>query len=341
MRAAYLKHYGGNDMIGFGDLPDPVLTSGSVIVEVHAAGINPVELAMRNGELKRAIKFKFPKVMGFDISGVIREVGPGVLGWKQGDEVFARLPNRMMGAYAERVLVPTELLAPKPRNVGHVEAASLPTVALTTWQAFAERANLQAGETILIQAGAGGVGSFAIQLAKHMGAKVAATAGTANQTFLRELGVDIPIDYATQRFEEFGPFDVVYDGVGGALIQRSIDVLQPGGRYVGLVKTADARAYREFGLPAPLAWLASRRVAPYQKRAKSRGVEFHGLLTRPDGPLLARVGALVESGAIRPIVGKVFALNELGSAYEELAKGHARGKIVIQIAKQGLHGAIR
>jgi NADPH:quinone reductase-like Zn-dependent oxidoreductase len=332
MKAAYLKQYGGNDGIGFGDLPDPVLRPGSVIVQVHAAGVNPVEIAMRNGEFKRAMKFRFPQVMGFDISGIIREVGPGVDGWKPGDAVFARLPNRLMGAYAERTLVPAELLAPKPSNVSHLEAASLPTVALTTWQAFAERAHLRAGEHILIQAGAGGIGSFAIQLASHLGAIVAATAGTANQAFLQDLGADTPIDYAHQRFEDFGPFDVVYDGVGGELITRSIDALRPGGRYVGLVRTADARAYREFGIPAPLAWLASRRVAPYQKRARRRGVEFHGLLTRPDGPLLSRIGALVESGAIRPIVGKVFPLEELGNAYQELAQGHARGKIVIQIA---------
>jgi NADPH:quinone reductase-like Zn-dependent oxidoreductase len=333
MKAAYLTHYGGNERIGFGDLPDPIIKPGSVIVDVHAAAINPVEIAMMKGEYKRAMKFRFPQVMGFDISGVIREVGPGVTGWKQGDEVFARLPNRMMGAYAERALVPADLLAPRPRNVSHVEAASLPTVALTTWQAFAERAHLKAGESILIQAGAGGVGSFAIQLAKHLGARVAATAGSANQGFLKDLGVDVPIDYTHQRFEAFGPFDVVYDGVGGELITRSIDALGPGGRYVGLVRTADSRAYREFGIPAPLAWLASRKVAPYQKRARSRGAEFHGLLTRPDGPLLAQIGALVESGAIHPVVGKVYALKDLGQAFQDLAKGHARGKIVIQIVR--------
>jgi NADPH:quinone reductase-like Zn-dependent oxidoreductase len=334
MKAAYLKQYGGNDMIGFGDLPDPVVMAGSVIVDVCAAGINPVEIAMRNGEFKRSMKFKFPWVMGFDISGVIRETGPGVHGWKRGDEVFTRLPNRTMGAYAERALVPANLLALKPGNISHLEAASLPTVALTTWQAFAERAHLKAGESVLIQAGAGGVGSFAIQLAKHLGAEVAATAGSANQAFLLDLGVDIPIDYTRQRFEDFGPFDVVYDGVGGELITRSIDVLRPGGRYVGLVRSADARAYREFGIPAPLAWLAARRVAPYQRSAKRRGAEFHGILTRPDGPLLAKIGALVESGVIHPVVGKVYTLNELGVAYQDLATGHTRGKIVLQIAVQ-------
>jgi NADPH:quinone reductase-like Zn-dependent oxidoreductase len=333
MKAAYLKQYGGNDMIGFGELPDPIVKSGFVVVDVHAASINPVEIAMRSGEFKRAMKFRFPQIMGFDISGVIREVGPGVHGWKQGDEVFARLPNRMMGAYAERALVPADLLAPKPRNVSHLEAASLPTVALTTWQALAERAHLKAEERILIQAGAGGVGSFAIQLAKFLGAKVAATAGSANQAFLKDLGVDIPIDYTHHRFEDFGPFDVVYDGVGGELITRSIDALRPGGRYVGLVRTADAQAYREFGIPAPLAWLAARRITPFRKRAQARGVEFHGILTRPDGPLLSQIGEMVQSGAIKPVVGKAFTLSEVGQAYTEIARGHARGKIVIQIAE--------
>ena len=321
MKAAFLTQYGGNEKIQWGELPDPVPGPGSVLVEVHAAGCNPVELAMRNGEFKRALKLTFPQVLGFDVSGVIGQVGPGVRGWKPGDAVFARLPNRLMGAYAELALVPADLLAPKPGTLSHLEAASLPTVALTTWQALVERARLQAGESILIQAGAGGVGSFAIQLAKHLGARVAATAGPANQAFLRELGADLPMDYTRQRFEDGGPFDVVYDGVGGDLINRSIDALRPGGRYVGLVRTADARAYREFGIPSPLAWLAAR----------SRGAQFHGVLTRPDGSLLAEIGALVESGAIRPIVGKVYPLNQLAAAFQDLAQGHARGKLVMAI----------
>ena len=335
MKAAYLTQYGSSQGIEFGELPDPVVKPGCVIVDVHAASLNPVEIAFLAGEFKRAVKFKFPKVMGFDLSGVIRHVGAGVQGWKPGDEVFARLPNRMMGAYAELALVPAPLLAAKPRKVTHVEAASLPTVALTTWQALVERARLQPGESLLIQAGAGGVGSFAIQLAKHLGARVAATAGPGNQAFLRELGADASIDYTQQRFEDGGPFDVVYDGVGGDLITRSIDALRPGGRYVGLVRTADARAYREFGLPAPLAWFAARRVAPFQKRARARGVQFHGILTRPDGPLLAKIGALVESGVIQPVVGKVYPLSELPEAYQEMGKGHARGKMVLQIKAQG------
>jgi NADPH:quinone reductase-like Zn-dependent oxidoreductase len=334
MKAAYLTQYGGNDMIVYGELPAPTIEHGSVIVDVHAAGMNPVEIAMREGEFKRAIKFKFPQVMGFDISGVIRQVGPGVTHWKTGDEVFARMPNRLIGAYAEQALVPADLLAAKPVNLTHVEAASLPTVALTTWQGLVERAHLKAGERVLIQAGAGGVGSFAIQLARHLGAEVAATAGSANQSFLIGLGANIAIDYMQQRFEDFGTFDVVYDAVGGALIERSIDVLRPGGRYVGLVRTADAEAYREFGIPAPLAWLAARRVASFQKRARARGAQFHGILTRPDGPLLARIDAMFESGAIKPVVGKVFALGQVSQAYQEMAGGHARGKIVIQIAAQ-------
>jgi NADPH:quinone reductase-like Zn-dependent oxidoreductase len=334
MKAAYLTQYGGNNMIGYGELPAPVIKHGSVIVDVHAAGMNPVEIAMREGEFKRAIKFKFPQVMGFDISGVIRQVGSGVNNWKQGDEVFARMPNRLIGAYAEQALLPADLLAVKPANLTHLEAAGLPTIALTTWQGLVERAHLKAGERILIQAGAGGVGSFAIQLAKHLGAVVAATAGPANQSFLKDLGADITIDYKQQRFEDFGPFDVVYDGVGGALIERSIDVLRAGGRYVGLVRTADAEAYRGFGIPAPLAWLAARRVASFQKRARMRGAQFHGILTRPDGPLLARIGAIFESGAIKPVVGKVFELSEIRQAYQEMAGGHARGKIVIQVIAQ-------
>jgi len=333
MKAAYLTRYGSHETFTLGDLPTPVLEPGSVLVKVMAAAVNPVEIALRNGDFKRTLRFRFPLVMGFDVSGVVLQVAPGIRGWEPGDAVFARLPNRRMGAYAEFAVIPADLLAPKPRNASHLEAASLPTVALTAWQGLVERAGLKPSERILIQAGAGGVGSIAIQLAKHLGATVTATAGPRNIEYLQDLGADQAVDYTRRKFEEAGPFDVVYDGVGGELIERSIDTLAPGGRYVGLVRTADARSYRELGLPAPLAWLASRRIAPFQKRARRLGAQFHGVLTRPDGAALTRIAQLVETGALRPQVGQTFPLAQLSQAFEEIAKGHTRGKIVIEIAQ--------
>ena len=330
MKAAFLTGYGGNEVVAFGELPEPVPKEGEVLIEVHAAGVNPVELAMREGRYRQLLPFTFPQVPGLDISGVVVQA-PASTTFKPGDEVFARLPNSAPGAYAERVSVPAQLLARKPVQLSHIEAASLPTVALTTVQAFRERAHLKAGERILIQAGAGGVGTFAIPFAKHMGAHVTATAGPSNQAFLNELGVDQTVDYSHQRFEDFGPYDVVYDGVSGELTERSILSLAPGGRYVGLVGMPDARAFMSIGLPEAMARAASAGVARFEALAAERGAEFHGPLTRPDGTQLSEIAELMAAGIVRPVVSQVFPLDRLADAYAALATGRTRGKIVIDV----------
>ncbi|WKW34885.1 zinc-binding dehydrogenase [Pseudomonas viridiflava] len=184
-----------------------------------------------------------------------------------------------------------------------------------------------------MQAGAGGVGTFAIQLAKHIGAHVTATAGTANQAFLKELGADVAVDYTNQRFEDFGPFDVIYDGVCGDLVERSINALAPGGRYVGLVMVADARALMSLGLPEAVAKGAAAGIAKYEELAASRGVEFHGPLTRPDAIQLAEIAKLVDAGIIKPHVSRVFGLNQLKQAYEAMGTGRTRGKLVLDTSK--------
>ncbi len=334
MQAAFLTGYGEDDVTSFGELPDPIPGDGQVLIDVHAAGVNPVELGMRAGHLRAALPYTFPQVPGFDVSGVVRNA-PAGSPFQPGDEVYARLPNRAPGAYAERAVVPGALLARKPASVSHIEAASLPTIALTTWQAFFERARLKKGERLLVQAGAGGVGTFAIQLARHIGAHVSATAGPSNQAFLRELGVDQAVDYTRERFEEHDPYDVVYDGVCGDLVERGILSLARGGRYVGLVKSADTQAYMSLGLPEPVAKGAAAGVARYVELAASRGVEFHGPLTRPDGAQLAEIATLVDAGVLKPMVSKVFGLDELGQAYAALATGRTRGKVVIDVKARG------
>jgi NADPH:quinone reductase-like Zn-dependent oxidoreductase len=328
MRAAFITNYGDNSVVGYGEINDPVSGDAEALIKVHAAGINPVEMAMRQGLFHAAFPFKFPQVMGYDISGVVVSA-PVSSAFKAGDEVYARLPNRRPGAYAERAVVPVNLLAHKPRSLSHAEAASLPTVALTTWQAFVERAKLKSGERVLIQAGAGGVGAFAIQLAKHIGAFVVATGGPNSQDFMAKLGADRTIDYSRESFEDAGPFDVVYDGVCGPLIERGIDALGQGGRYIGLVRVADAQAYGEIGFPPPVAEKAAAGVQPFIERARGRGAEFHGPLTRPDGAQLAEIARVVDAGAIRAVVSKTYGLDGLASAYEALAGGHTRGKLVV------------
>lgn len=329
MRATYLTAYGGNENLRTGNLPDPVASEGDLLIEIRAAGVNPVEPAMRQGFFDSAFPFAFPKVMGFDISGAVLTAPEGCE-FKPGDEVFGRLPSRTQGAYAERVAAAPDLFARKPTGLSHVEAASLPTVGLTTWQALIDRAGLQAGDHVLIQAGAGGIGSFAIQLAKHLGAEVTATASASNQQWMRDLGADHVLDYALTRFDEAGPFDVVYDGVCGPLIERGIDSLKPGGRYVGLVLVADVQSFQEMGLPYPAAAAAAAGVRPYVERAAARGATFHGPLTRTSGAQMAKIAALVQAGAIKPTVTAVYSLEELGDAYDVLASNHARGKLVVR-----------
>lgn len=328
MRAAFLTGFGDERVMSVGELPEPVRSADQVLVDVHAAGVNPVEIPMRDGSFPSS--YRFPQVPGFDISGTVLEAPPGS-GWEPGQAVFGRLPSSAAGAYAERAVIAPALLAPKPASLSHVQAASLPTIALTAWQGLVERAGLRRGEHVLIQAGAGGVGSFAIQLARHLGARVSATAGSANQDLLARLQVDRAIDYNHERFEDLGPYDVVFDGVGGALIESSIASLAPGGRYVGLVKAADARAYLELGLPEAVARSASAAVAPYIAQAQMHGAHYHGVITRPDGQALRQIAALVDDGVIVTVIGQVFALERWAEAYRHLASGRTRGKVVIDL----------
>jgi len=330
MHAAFLTDYGDREVTAFGERPEPKAREDEALIEVRAAGVNPVELPLRAGLYRQAMPYTFPQVPGFDISGVVLQAPSGAA-FKAGDEVFARLPNNAPGAYAERVAVPVRLLAHKPDNVSHVAAASLPTVALTAWQAFFERAHLQPGDRLLVQAGAGGVGSFAIQLARHFGAHVTATAGAGNQAFLQELGVDRAIDYSAERFEDFGPYDVVYDGVCGDLTERAIQSLAPGGRYVGLVRMSDAHAFMALGMPEAMAKAAAAATAPYEALAQARHAEFHGPITRPDGSQLAEIADLVRKGILKPVVSQVFPLDRLADAYAAAATGRTRGKLVIDV----------
>jgi NADPH:quinone reductase-like Zn-dependent oxidoreductase len=310
MRAAFITGYGDNSVVCSGEIADPTPGADEALIEVRAAGTNPVEISMREGHFKATLPFSFPQVMGYDIAGIVASA-PAGSAFKAGDEVYARLPNRRLGAYAERAVVPVSLLARKPRSLSFEEAASLPTVALTTWQTFIERAQLKSGERVLIQAGAGGVGAFAIQLAKHMGAFVVATGGPGSQDFMAKLRADRTIDYTREKFEDAGPFDVVHDGVCGPLVERGIDALREGGRYVGLVRVADAQAFREAGLPAPIAEQAAAGVRPFVERASARKASFHGRLTRPDGAQLAEIAQVVDGGAIRATVSKTYRLDQL------------------------------
>ena len=313
MRAVRVHRYGGPEVMVVEDAPRPEAGAGELLVRVMAAGVNPVDWKTRKGQgaAKRWEGDRFPLILGWDVSGVVEAVGPGVEDFGPGDEVFGlvRFPEPG-GCYAQFTAVPSAQVVAKPAVLDHAHAAALPLVALTAWQALFDTARLEATETVLVHAAAGGVGHVAVQLAKGKGARVVGTASAANHDLVRSLGADHVVDYSTTRFEdEVGSVDVVVDPVGGDTLDRSFAVLARGGRLVSLVADPDA------------------------DRARQREVEATRILVHPDAAQLAQVADLVESGLLLPVVGAQMSLADAAGAHELGETGHSRGKIVLVVGE--------
>lgn len=308
MSGVRIHEFGGPDVLRVEIVPRPAPGPGQLLVRVHAAGVNPVDTQARAAGGRSVARVRLPYVPGFDLSGVVVEVGDGVTRFAPGDEVFAMLHLRRGGAYAEYAIVNDAEAARKPASATHAEAASLPLVALTVWQAFFDTAELQPRETVLIHAGAGGVGSIAIQVAKWRGAHVIATASERNHAFLRSLGADVVIDYRTQRFEEVArDVDVVLDPIGGETQDRSLATLRDGGRLVGL-----------------------RGLTPVA-RSPGRGIRATAILVDPDSAQLRRIAELVDAGDVRPIVSHLLPLAAAPDAHRQSETRRTRGKIVLEV----------
>jgi NADPH:quinone reductase-like Zn-dependent oxidoreductase len=308
MAAVVIRQFGGPEVLRVEEVPRPSPGPGEILVRVHAAAINPVDTQARAHGDRSVAHVRLPYVPGFDVSGVVAEVGEGVTRFAPGDAVYAMLHLRRGGAYAEYAIVLDAEAAPKPARASHAEAASLPLVALTAWQALFDTADLQPGETVLIHAGAGGVGSVAVQLAKWRGARVVATASQRNHDFLRSLGADVVIDYTTQRFEDVArDVDVVLDPIGGETQVRSLDTLRDGGRLVGL--------------------LGLTRAA----QNPDRGIQTTAILVDPDSAQLARIATLVDDGHVRPIVSHLLSLDQAAEAHRQSETRRTRGKIVLEV----------
>jgi NADPH:quinone reductase-like Zn-dependent oxidoreductase len=306
MSAVHIHAFGGPEVLQLDQVPRPVPGPGELLVRVHAASVNPVDTDIRDTGIPGLADARLPYVPGFDVSGVVAEVGAGVTRFAPGAEVFAMIDLRRGGAYAEYAIVKEREAAPRPTRITHVQAASLPLVALTAWQALFEYADLQPGQTVLIHAGAGGVGSIAIQLAKWRGARVITTASAANHEYVRALGADVAIDYRSQRFEDIArDVDVVLDPIGGETQLRSLATLRDGGVLVGLLGVSPAAAGREL-----------RTI---------------GMLVRPDAGQLADIGRLVEVGALEPMVSHRFALADVAEAHRQSETRRTRGKIVLEL----------
>lgn len=306
MKAAIIRDY--DTAIEIDDIAPPQLKEGSVLIAVHAASVNPIDYILQSGAMKENVPLEFPHVMGYDVSGEIIEVGPGVTDFEVGDAVFARPNQEDAGAIAQVARLKTDEIALKPAKLSHEEAASVPLAGLTAWQALMSKAKLKPGDKVLIHAGSGGVGTLAIQIAKHFGAHVATTCSPRNADLVRDLGADIVIDYHSQAFdEELSDYDIVFDLLGGETLNRSFKVLKKGGKLVS-IKGQDT-----------------------DDLASKHGVEFEWFLMEPDGAMLSDLAKLLEDGAVRPVIDRVYPMSETREAYEQLKDGHAVGKIVVTI----------
>ncbi len=332
MKAFVVSKYGKENNVEAVELPEPELGDGDVLVEVHAASVNPLDLKIRNGELKPLLPYKLPLVLGNDLAGVVIKAGKNVRRFKPGDEVFARPDQDRIGAFAELIAISENDVAKKPHRLDMEQAASVPLVGLTAWQALVGKARLQAGQKVLIQAGSGGVGTIAIQLAKHLGATVATTTSTANVDWVKGLGADVVIDYKKDDFESvLHDYDVVIDTQGGQTLEKSLLVLKPGGKVISVAGPPEPDFAKEFG--ANWFLIQAMRALSFQirRKAKRRGVTYSFLFMKASGDQLRELGSLIDSGAIRPVVDQVFPFQSTMEALAYVEKGRAKGKVVVKI----------
>jgi NADPH:quinone reductase-like Zn-dependent oxidoreductase len=312
------------------DVPEPTVGERDVLIRVEAAGLNHLDERLRAGEFKAILPYKTPLILGHDVAGTVIRTGTSVTGLTIGDRVYARPRDFRIGTFAERIAVDEADVALAPASISVVEAGSLPLVALTAWQALVEKGDVRAGQKVLIHAGAGGVGTIAIQLAKHLGATVATTVSGKNADFVRDLGADVVIDYRAQDFgAELSGYDFVLDPLGGENLMKSLTVLRPGGKAVGISGTPTPEFAKSAGLN-PLLRLAIAALSSKTRRlAKELGVSYDFLLMRASGEQLRQIAKLVDAGAIRPVVGATLRFDQTVQALESLSTSGIRGKAVI------------
>jgi len=332
MRAFILDRYGKREQLRAGDVPEPELRADEVLIEVHAAAVNLIDVKVRNGEFKLILPYRPPFVLGHDVAGVVVRVGSRVSRIKVGDEVYARPYDLRIGTFAELVAAHEDTVALKPRNISMEEAASIPLIGLTAWQALVERTKLRKGQKVFIQAGSGGVGTFAIQLAKHLGATVATTTSTANVALVKSLGADVVIDYKKEAFEEqLRDYDVVLNSQDEQTLKKSLGVVKPGGHVVSITSPPDL----QFGKDVKAPWLVRQifRALGFSVRRKAERlrVNYSFLFMKGNGSQLRQITQLIESGAIRPVVDKVFPFEATNEALAYVESGRAKGKVVIKV----------
>ncbi|EHP41005.1 alcohol dehydrogenase [Cupriavidus basilensis OR16] len=332
MKAFLLDRYGKQRALRCAEVPSPKLGEDEVMVQVHAAGVNLLDSKIRDGEFKLILPYRLPVVLGHDVAGVVVEVGSRVRQFKPGDEVYARPDDFRIGTFAEYIAVKEASLAIKPKALSMEEAASIPLVGLTAWQALIEKANLKKGQKVFIQAGSGGVGTFAIQLAKHVGATVATTTSSANTDLVRGLGADVVIDYKKDDFEKvLQGYDVVLHSQDATALEKSLRVLKPGGTLISISGPPDPAFAR--GIGAPWFVRSAVRLLSYgvRKRAIRRDLKYSFLFMKASGRQLSEITSLIDAGAIRPVLDRVFSFDSTNEAMAYVEKGRAKGKVVVRV----------
>ena len=332
MKAFIVSRYNSKDAVAFGEMPEPELRDDDVLVQIHAAGVNLLDSKIRDGEFKFILPYRLPLILGNDAAGVIVKVGPKVRRFKPGDEVYARPHQNRIGTFAEFIAMNEADVARKPKNLTMEEAASIPLVGLTAWQVLIERANLQRGQKVLIHAGSGGVGTLAIQLAKHVGATVATTTSAANADLVKKLGADIVIDYKKDNFEKvLNGYDVVLNSLGKDTLEKSLSVLKPGGKLISISGPPDADFAKENGSNWFLQQVMRLLSFGIRTKAKRQRVSYSFLFMRANGHQLSEITSLIESGIIRPIIDRVFPFEATKEALTYIETGRSKGKVVVKV----------
>ena len=332
MKAFAIDRYKSKDGGRIVDMPQPEVGDNDVLVQIHAAGVNLLDAKIADGEFKIFLPYRFPLVLGNDVAGVVVEVGARVRRFKPGDEVYARPDKDRIGTFAEFISMNEADVAIKPSELTMAEAASIPLVGLTAWQALVEKAELKPGQKVFIQAGTGGVGTFAIQLAKHLGATVATTASAASFELVKALGADVLIDYKKEDFETvLHGYDVVLHSQDSKTLDKSLRVLKPGGKLISISGPPDPAFADEIGVPWYVKPIMHALSFGARRKAKRLNVAFSFLFMRANGNQLSEITSLIDQGIIRPVVERVFPFESTKDALDYVEKGRAKGKVVVKV----------
>ncbi len=331
MKAFLINNY-TKDGLHLADVPVPKVGDNDILVEVHSASLNLLDSKIKKGEFKLFLPYKFPLILGHDVAGIVTEVGKNVEKFKVGDEIYSRVSDFHIGTFAEFISINEKDVALKPKNLTMEESASIPLVALTAWQALVEKANLKKGQKVFIQAGSGGVGTVAIQLAKHLGATVATTASEKSFKLLKSLGADVLIDYKTQDFETIlKNYDVVLNSQDNKTLEKSINILKPNGHVISISGPPTPDFAKEMGLPWYLKIVMSLLSFSIRRKAKKRNIDYSFLFMKANGNQLENIAKLIEADIIKPVIDKIYPFEQTNEALEYVESGRAKGKIVIKI----------